>query len=191
MEIPIKTVAGVFSSLAQAERAAHDLEQLGVPSDNISVIAGNNANRHDEYLKKAKRATETTATAAASGASIGGGVGIVATLIALAIPGVGLYVVGGALATVLAGLVVGAAGGGAMAALLHMGISREEAPLYEEAVRRGAVILVANVNDPMEKEAMKIMERHGSRDIREQVTVPDPHPYPWDDEIRSAEKTEY
>jgi hypothetical protein len=187
MEPLIKTVAGVFSSLAEAEHAARDLQGLGIPSDDISVIAGNQENRHKKYLARVKRASLTTAEAATSGASTGGGVGIVATLVALSIPGVGPMVASGALATVLAGLAVGAVGGGVIAALVNMGFSREEASLYEEAVRRDAVILAANVTVRVENEAMAIMKQHGSRDIREQVAAFDPHPYPWDDSVRAAE----
>jgi hypothetical protein len=187
MEPLKKTVAGVFSSLTEAEYAARDLQKLGIPSDNISVIAGNQENRHEKYLAKAKRASLTTAEAATSGASKGGGVGIVATLVALSIPGVGPMVASGALATVLAGLAVGAVGGGVIAALVNMGFSREEASLYEEAVRRDAVILAAHVTAPVENEALAIMKQHGSRDIREQIAAFDPHPYPWDDSVRAAE----
>jgi len=187
MEPLTKTVAGVFASLTEAEHAARDLQALGISSDNISVIAGNQENRHEEYLARAKQASVTTAQAATSGASTGGGVGIVATLVALSIPGVGPMVAGGALATVLAGLAVGAAGGGTIAALSNMGISREEAPLFEEAVRRDAVILAAHVTAPVENEALAIMKQHGSRDAREQTAAFDPHPEPWDDSVRSTE----
>lgn len=186
MEPTVKTVAGVFSSLAQAERAARSLEELGVPSDNIRVIAGNQANRHKQYLARARRASRTTRDAAAFGASMGGAAGIAATLVALTIPGVGPMVASEALATVLAGLAVGAAGGGVIAALINMGIPHEEAPLYEEAVRRGAVILAAEVNTTSENEAIGIMTEHGSRDVREQLSAW-PHPHPWDDTFRAAE----
>jgi hypothetical protein len=96
-------------------------------------------------------------------------------------------VASGALATVLAGLAVGAVGGGVIGALVNMGFPREEASLYEEAVRRDAVILAAHVTGPVENEALAIMQQHGSRDIREQIATSDPHPYPWDDAVRAAE----
>ncbi len=190
MKPDIKTVAGVFSSLVDADRAARNLEGLGIPSDNVSLIAGNDGNRHDEYLKKARRASTTTARAAASAASIGGGVGILATLAALAVPGVGPLVAGGAMLTVLGGLAVGAVGGGLVGAFVSMGFSREEAPLYEEAVRRGAVILAAQIYAEQEQEAIRIMTGHGSRSIREMVSGSDPHPYPWDDTVRATEPSE-
>jgi hypothetical protein len=193
----MRTVVGVFGSLAQAERTARDLENLGIPNTNISIVAGNDANRHKEYLEKARRASTSAGSAAATGATVGGGVGLVAGLIALAIPGVGPIIAGGTLATLLTGLGIGAAGGGLIAAFLDMGISHEEAPIYEEAVRRGAVMLAAQVNDALESAAVALMDRHGARDLRDEIDTwkdaawrgprADPHPYVFDDTIRSHE----
>jgi uncharacterized membrane protein len=191
----MKTVLGVFASLAEAERAASDLENLGIPNAYISIIAGNNADRHKEYLEKTRISSTSAGAAAASGASTGGGVGLIAGLIALAIPGVGPIIAGGAFATLLTGLAIGAAGGGLLSAFTEMGVSHEEAPVYEEAVRRGAVMLAARVNNPMEQDALAVLRRHGARDIRDEVdtwkaagwSAPDPHPYVTDDTIRSHE----
>jgi uncharacterized membrane protein len=189
----LRTVAGVFSSIAEAEKVARDLEHIGIPSDSISVIAGNDARRHDEYLEKVKNETMTTGAAAASGASFGGGMGIVATLVALSIPGVGPILALGPLLTIAAGLSVGAVGGALVSTFRNMGLDHEDAPLYEEAVRRGAVIVAAQVGEPLDQEAMKVMNRYGARDLRDEADTwraagwsPDPHPYSADDSIRSS-----
>jgi hypothetical protein len=189
----MKTVTGVFSSVGEAELALRDLERLGIPEDSVNLIAGNDKNRHDEYLKKSREASTSTGTAAASAASFGGGMGIVATLVALAIPGVGPLVAGGAIATVLAGMGVGAVAGGLIGAFKNMGISHEEAPLYEEAIRRGAVIALAKVDERMEPEAVATMGQHGARDIHDVADTwrasgwsgpsSDPHAYVSDSSV--------
>ncbi len=117
----MKTVVGVFSSLEEAERTERDLKNLGIPRENISIVAGNDANRHKEYLEKAKVESTSTGAAAASGASFGGGIGLA-----------GRSGVSGdsrcrpdhhrwrcALLTLLTGLGIGAAGGGLIAAFLR------------------------------------------------------------------------
>lgn len=38
--------------MTEAESAARDLQELGIPSDNISVIAGNQENRHKELFSQ-------------------------------------------------------------------------------------------------------------------------------------------
>jgi uncharacterized membrane protein len=192
----MKTVAAVFPALNEAGGACHDLEQIGVPREDISLIAGNDASLHDQYLEKARKASTSTAVAAASDASFGGGMGILAMLIALAIPGVGPIVALGPMLTVLAAMGVGAAAGGLIGAFHNMGISHEEAPLYEEAVRRGAVMVAALVDDRLEEVAVATMKRHGARDVREEADTwghsgwsgpaHDPHPYVSDSAIRSV-----
>jgi hypothetical protein len=196
----MKTVTGVFLSVDAAERAIRDLERQGISNDNIDLIAGNDQNRHDEYLKKSKEASTSTGAAAASAASIGGGFGIIATLAALSIPGVGPIIAGGAMATILAGMGVGAAAGGLLGAFKNMGISHEEAPLYEEAVRRGAVIAIAKVDESMEQDAVAAMRQHGARDIQDVADTwkasgwngpsSDPHPYTSDSSVRTGEMPE-
>jgi hypothetical protein len=191
----MRTVVGVFTSLVEAERAERDLKNLGIPGANISIVAGNDANRHKEYLEKSKLASTSAGAAAASGASFGGGVGLIAGLVALVIPGVGPIVAGGALVTLLTGLGIGAAGGGLIGALREMGVSHERAPIYEEAVRRGAVMLAADVDSSREGDALSVMDRHGARDLRDEVDTwtaagwggpsVDPHPHVYDDTIRS------
>jgi uncharacterized membrane protein len=192
----MKTVAAIFASLSEAGDACLDLERRGVPREAISLIAGNDAKLHDEYLEKVRKASTSTAAAAVSNASFGGGMGIVAMLAALAIPGVGPIVALGPMLTVLAGMGIGAATGGLIGAFHNMGISHEEAPLYEEAVRRGAIMVAALVDDQLEAEAIAAMKRHGAREVRDEADTwahagwsgpaHDPHPYVSD----SAERSE-
>lgn len=188
----MKTVVAAFPTMAEAERVARDVEELGIEKNDISIIAGNDAGKHEEYLKK----PTGTGAAAASAASFGGGVGIVASLIALAIPGVGPVIAGGAMATVLTGLGVGAAAGGLVGAFTNMGVSHEEAPLYEEAVRRGGVVVAVHVNEPMELEVARVMDEHGARDLHAEADVwrasgwSNPHPYPSDSSITTHQPSE-
>ncbi len=183
----MKTVIGVFPSIPQLEHSVGELHRIGLPGEAISIIAGNDQNRHKEYLEQSKQAARSAGAAAASGASFGGGVGIVASLVALAIPGVGPILAGGAIVNVLAGLGIGAASGGVISALRNMAISHEQAPLYEEAVRQGELLLVAEVNDPMESEVVDLMKANGARRIEDLADTwatqgwsgpkSDPHPH--------------
>jgi uncharacterized membrane protein len=154
--------------MAEAQRAAEDLGRIGIPNDSINIVAGNDASRRSEYQADAKHQEEGTGAAAASGASFGGGVGILAGLAALAIPGVGPIIAGGAMATVLTGLGIGAASGALVGAFRNMGVSHDEAHLYEEAVRRGNVFMAVTANDPMEDEVSTILRDHGARDVNEE-----------------------
>jgi hypothetical protein len=190
-------IVGVFTNLGEAERALIDLRAQGIPAENIHLIAGNDKSQHDEYLKKAKQESTSAGSAALSGASFGGGLGIVASLVTLAIPGIGPIIAAGPIATVLTGLGIGALGGGVISAFKNMGMSHEEAPLYEEAVRRGSILAIAQVDEPRAMEILRLMELHGARDVRNEADTwrasgwsgpsADPHPFTSDDTIKSHE----
>ena len=65
----------------------------------------------------------------------------------LAIPGLGPVVAAGWLAATAVGAAAGAATGGVVGALTEAGLSKEEAPLYAEGVRRGGTLVSARVPD--------------------------------------------
>jgi hypothetical protein len=183
----MKTVAAVFPTLIEAAGACRDLEHIGVPRDDINLIAGNDARRHDEYVEKVTKATIPTETAAAAGASMGGGLGILAMLGALAIPGVGPVLALGPMLTIFAAGGIGAATGGLIGAFHEMGIPKEWAPLYEEAVKRGAIVVGAIVDDRFEVGAVYALVRNGGHEIKDAQDPwtgadwsgprHDPHPY--------------
>jgi hypothetical protein len=90
---------------------------------------------------------EGAATGAGIGAGLGGAAGLLAGLGLLAIPGLGPVVAAGWLASTALGATAGAATGGVVGALTQAGISKEEAPLYAEGVRRGGTLVSARVPD--------------------------------------------
>ena len=65
----------------------------------------------------------------------------------LAIPGLGPVVAAGWLAATAVGAAAGAATGGIVGALTQAGVSKEDAPLYAEGVRRGGTLVSARVPD--------------------------------------------
>jgi hypothetical protein len=196
----MRNIVGVFSDLGAAERALIEVRAAGISKDGVHLIAGNEKSQHDHYMEEAKERSKTAGSAAASGASFGGGLGIVASLVALAIPGVGPIVAAGPIATVLTGLGIGAASGGIIGALKNMGMSHEQAPLYEEAVRRGLIIALVQVDEERAPEIERILELHGARDVRDEADTwkesdwsgpkADPHPFIADYSIKNPDMPE-
>ena len=140
----METYTRVYDSYAQAQRAVTDLEQAGIASSEISLVA----NKHisDQYADV--NDVSGTATGAGVGAALGGGVGLLAGLGVMAIPGLGPVVAAGWLAATAVGAVAGSAAGGILGALTDAGTPEHHAHVYSEAVRRGGTLLTVKTNMP-------------------------------------------
>ena len=162
-----KTVVGLFDDLATAHRAADQLETIGVPRTNISVIAGNESGKYTDYTSGAGEVGKGVAGGAGTGAAIGGGLGLLAGLTALAIPGFGPIIAAGPIAAALTGAGIGAAGGGLIGGLTHSGISEDDAHYYAEGVKRGGALVTVKTNDALADEASDILDAAGAHDVDE------------------------
>jgi hypothetical protein len=144
----MKTVVGIFTSTRDAERAVVHLRGIGLPPGNIKLLLPGEATLENFATDE----TEQPGVARAIGAVVGGATGAVAGLsiaATLLLPGVGVVTaVGLAAAATLAaaGAVGGAAAGDALEGALEQGLPIDEVYLYEDALRQGRVVLVAEVD---------------------------------------------
>ena len=147
------TISRLYNNYADAQRAVGDLEAAGVAHSDISIVANNS----DGWFSKDKKVdrdhdgvddrAEGAGTGAGVGAGLGGAAGLLAGLGLLAIPGLGPVVAAGWLAATAVGAAAGAATGGVIGALTQAGVSKEDAEVYAEGVRRGGTLVSAKVAD--------------------------------------------
>ncbi len=145
-----KTISRLYNSQAEARAAVRDLEAAGVSHGDISILVSNADNSYDEKTKsfpdrdldgKDDRA-EGAATGGGIGAALGGTAGVLAGLGLMAIPGVGPVVAAGWLVAALTGAAAGGATGGIIGALSQQaGLSKEDAEVYSEGLRRGGAVV--------------------------------------------------
>lgn len=144
----MQTITALFDDYDDAADAVGELESMGVPASEISIVANNADDRHQASTSPA---AEDAARGAGIGAVIGGAGGLATGLGAMAIPGVGPVVAAGWLAATAAGLVAGAAVGGAaggiIGGLADAGVPEGDAHVYAEGVRRGGTLVTARVED--------------------------------------------
>lgn len=133
----------LYDDYATASRAAAEVDNVRLTGVETSIVGGEGL--RDGYAAnpyyKADTDSSATATGAGVGAAVGGGAGLLAGLGILAIPGVGPLVAAGWLVATAVGVAGGAAAGGTIGALLDIGISEDDVPVYSEAFRRGQVAL--------------------------------------------------
>jgi len=171
----MKTLVGTYDNIQTAYAVANDLIAAGYSRNDISVVAHDPNNEYSSYLDKGNQAYVGTddgddvAKGAGIGAAIGGLGGLLVSLGALAIPGVGPVIAAGPLLAALTGAGVGAITGGIVGALVDLGIPDEEAHVYSEGLRRGHVLVIAQVPDASANAVTRMMERPGLVDIHRQA----------------------
>jgi hypothetical protein len=142
----MRTVAGVFARRVDAERAAAELEAIGIARDRITLLAPGSDARQvptDEGEQPGMGATVGAVVGAATGAAVGFPLGAAVTLL---VPGVGPVIASGLIGAVLLG-VSGATVGATLEESLVTGLPRDELVVYEDALRRGHSVVVALLED--------------------------------------------
>lgn len=159
-------VFGIYRTPAGVELGVDSLRQAGFRNTDISVLFPANEGTKDFAARKATKAPEGTAAGATTGAVVGGGLGWLAGIGALAIPGLGPLIAAGPIVAALAGVGAGGVVGGVTGALVGMGIPEYEAKRYEGRVKEGGILLsVHSDNSDWTRKAKEILERTGAEDI--------------------------
>jgi hypothetical protein len=159
-------VFGIYPHQAAVELAVDALRDAGFRSTDISVLFAKNVGTKDFAHEKGTKAPEGASAGAGTGAILGGTLGWLTGIGALAIPGLGPFIAAGPIMAALAGAGVGGAVGGLTGALVGMGIPEYEAKRYEGRVKDGGILLsVHSDNSDWTKRAKDILEKTGAKDV--------------------------
>jgi hypothetical protein len=161
-----KAVFGIYPTVAQAERAVDALMLARFSESDVSVLLPDNQSSRDFAHEKHTKAPEGTTAGMAAGGTIGGALGLLAGIGALAIPGIGPFIAAGPIMGALAGLGVGGAVGSFVGALVGLGIPEYEAKRYEGRVKEGGVLLSVHCDTSEEiTRAKDVLKRTGAEDV--------------------------
>lgn len=162
----IKVVLGIYATREAAEEGVRVLREAGFPSQEISVVSPDHFDSKEAVQTKSDQTQTGAYLGGGSGAVVGGAVGWMAGMVALAIPGLGPFLVAGPLLGALAGAGVGGILGEVAGALVGMGVTSEDAKKYESRLQKGEVLL--SVHSAVESalgEAEAILRRTGAQDV--------------------------
>lgn len=177
-----RRAVGTFATYQDAEMALRELQSSGFSMDRVSIVGRDmqhggdvaGADMSDRISASGKqmaddtRADEGAKTGAATGGALGGLTGLLVGLGALAIPGIGPVMAGGALATALAttlaGGAIGAAAGGLVGGLVGLGIPEDRARVYSDRVSRGEYLVMVEGSDDEIRRAEAILRNRGIQD---------------------------
>jgi hypothetical protein len=155
----MKTVAGIFASTSDAERAAGHLAEIGVPRPRIRQLTPNTPERQIHTIVPIAE-TEQPGMGKAIGAVVGFVVGAMVGLVAFGAMRDGAIqfspaVLLGVAALGACGAVAGAFAGGGLEARMSTGLPKDELYLYEDALRSGHSVVFAFAADNAQEEAAK------------------------------------
>ena len=162
---------GVFKNRYSAETAINNFKEGGIPDADISCVYTDS-----EGDVKDSQTGEKVGSGAVSGAATGAVLGTIAGLVVAngILPGIGtLFVAGpiatalgftGAAATTVAGAATGAAAGGLIGALGQLGVSSDDAALYEKHVRKGEALVITRTDDA---DVISLFEKEGAAEVRQ------------------------
>ena len=173
----LQTVIGVFQDRFDAETAIDELEEMGFNPKDVSVVVKDGVTQTSSIGRKGGSVAEGAVSGAATGGVLGGLTGLLIGIGALAIPGVGAFLVGGpiaailgltgAAATTISGATTGALAGGMVGGLIGLGVPEDEARVYEQRISEGAVLLAVPTNtETGESEVRKVFNDYNADQIR-------------------------
>lgn len=175
-----QTVLAAFTSVGEAENAITTLKAEGYDPKQMSVMMKDTR----ESQQVANNTGADVATEAASGATTGGVIGGIAGLLvgigALTIPGIGPFLAAGpiaaslgltgAAATTVTGAATGAVAGGLVGALMGLGLSHEDATVYEDVIKEGGVVVAVPALENAVTHVTQVVNDSGATQVRTLTT---------------------
>ncbi|NLX76733.1 MAG: hypothetical protein GXZ01_05065 [Clostridiaceae bacterium] len=153
------TVVGIFNRVDYAEKAAREIKERGLRTDDISIIVKNkdeNGGQRGEGMTN-----DNISNGAVTGGIIGGLAGLLIGAGMVAIPGLGIIAAAGP----ITGLIGGAATGGIIGGLIDLGIPEQESKRYETDIREGKVVFTMRTEEEKVEEIRNILQANGAERV--------------------------
>jgi hypothetical protein len=160
-------VFGIYPTRSAVENGISSLLNAGFTDSDISILLPESLSGAKEMgMEKATKAPEGTAVGVTTGGVIGGALGLLVGIGALAIPGIGPLIAAGPIVAALAGLGVGGTVGGLTGALIGLGMPEFEAKRYEGRMSKGGILLSVHCDTSDEiKRGKQVLEATRAEDV--------------------------
>ncbi|MDR3636222.1 MAG: hypothetical protein P4L84_20640 [Isosphaeraceae bacterium] len=159
----MKTVAGLFETTGQAERAATALRHAGFQAEDIAIVVRHATDPNASDVAEGR--AEAAGVGAIGGGALGALGGLVVGVSAFVVPGIGPALAAGTIASTVVGGTLGAAAGGLAGGLIDAGLREEDAHHYQAGVERGGVLIAVVTPEHRETKAREILNASGLRDL--------------------------
>ncbi|HHW31231.1 MAG TPA: hypothetical protein GXX20_06100 [Clostridiaceae bacterium] len=160
-----KTVAAIFSRREYAEKAARDIKDQGLRTDDISIVA-----KEGEETQTGVTATmgngmrgvnDNISDGVVSGGILGGLAGLLIGAGSMVIPGLGIIAAAGP----ITGLLSGAVTGGIIGGLIDLGIPEDKGRQYESDIKAGKILFSMKVDESKVDKVASILRNNGAESV--------------------------
>jgi hypothetical protein len=157
-----KFIFCIAPSLPQANQIVDCLQDEGFSSNEVSALLPDKTNTRDFAHRKGTKTPEGLTSGAGGGAVLGGALGWLAGIGALAIPGFSPFVAAGPIGAGLSGAAVGGTVGGIAGALIGMGIPARR---HEEKLKEGGILISVHTESVEEVKRVKKILRQSAENL--------------------------
>ena len=158
---------GVFPDRTSFEAAVDALRAAGFRATDISAVLPDRDHTTKDLAHEINtKAPEGVAAGAGTGAAVGGVLGWLVGIGAIAIPGIGPLVAAGPIVAALAGAGAAGAAGGLVGGLIGAGMPEIEAKRYAGRIRDGGYLLSVHCDDKeWAARAREVLTTNGAQDV--------------------------
>jgi hypothetical protein len=156
----MKSTIGIYDSHDKALEAVKELKDSGYPIEKVSLVG--RAEIIDDHLHVNNNPAAVQEAEVSVGIAAGSIIGILSGIGIFAIPGLGFLYGAGALVGAFAGLEVGVIAGGLTAILTKLGMKKEHAVKYDEHLKEGKFLVVAQGDEAEIETAKRVLHEHGT-----------------------------
>lgn len=174
-----KTVVALFDQLQQAEKAVKDLEENGISSNHISLVANDRTGQYQAYLNGPETPGQNVMGAGMGemnqvAQSLGNIGNELNGLGALVIPGIGRAIAAGPMTGDLNSSApmgtIRSETSNILRALENMGLNKDQAGMFAEGVLRGGAMITVQINDEMAGKTKGILDAFDPIDMKSRVS---------------------
>lgn len=155
-----KTVVGVFERYELAEKAAMEVKEKGLRTDDISIVvreASHNGNETEGFMSS-KTVNDNISDGVVTGGILGGLAGLLIGAGSMVIPGLGIIAAAGP----ITGLLSGAVTGGIVGGLVDLGVPVGKSEQYEVEVKAGRTLFSMRTDEDKIMSISDILYKNGA-----------------------------
>lgn len=165
-----KTIAAIFDSYSSAESAARQINDRGLKTDDISIIAKQGDENEGNYTMGTgndfnmstgtdiRRKNDNISDGVVTGGILGGLAGLLIGAGSMVIPGLGIIAAAGP----ITGLLSGAVTGGIVGGLVDLGIPENKSKQYETDIKAGKVLFSMKTDEDKVDQIASILRNNGA-----------------------------